>query len=170
MSHLSPGLVSPRLLSLIAAFTALVADQAHKHWMIYSYGIDALQPVAVTPWLSLVLVWNTGISYSLLQLHPMILLVLMLGATVFLGLWMWRSHSRITSVGLGLIVGGALGNAYDRWNYGAVADFFHFHIDTERYGRLSWYVFNIADVAIVAGVALLLYETVFVGETRREKP
>jgi signal peptidase II len=58
-------------------------------------------------------------------------------------------------------VGGALGNAYDRYAYGAVADFFYLFLDTERFGRLSWYVFNIADVAIVAGVALLLYESFF---------
>ena len=58
-------------------------------------------------------------------------------------------------------MGGALGNAYDRYAYGAVADFFYLFLDTERFGRLSWYVFNIADVAIVAGVALLLYESFF---------
>ena len=52
-----------------------------------------------------------------------------------------------------MIVGGALGNAYDRLTYGFVADFYHFHV-----GSFSWYVFNLADVAIVAGVALLLYE------------
>ena len=65
-------------------------------------------------------------------------------------------------MGLGLIAGGALGNLIDRIAYGAVADFFYFFLDTERWGRLSWYVFNIADVAIVAGVVLLLYESVFV--------
>ena len=160
--------MSPRLLSLIAAFVTLVVDQGHKHWMIYSYGIDAVQPVKIAPWLDLVLVWNTGISYSLLQLHPLILLALMLAATALLGVWMWRSRSWPTSLGLGLIVGGALGNAYDRWMYGAVADFFYFHIDTERFGRLSWYVFNLADVAIVAGVGLLMYEMLFAGESRRD--
>jgi signal peptidase II len=57
-------------------------------------------------------------------------------------------------MGLGLIVGGALGNAYDRFTYGAVADFFHFQV-----GGFHWYIFNLADVAIVAGVGLLLYES-----------
>ena len=160
--------MSPRVLGLIAAFLALLADQAHKHWMIYDYGIDALQPIAVTPWLDLILVWNKGISYSWLQLHPMILLALMLAAILFLCLWMWRAQSWLNALGLGLIVGGALGNAYDRWAYGAVADFFHFHLDTEHYGRLSWYVFNVADIAIVAGVGFLLYEALFAGEPKRE--
>jgi signal peptidase II len=79
-----------------------------------------------------------------------------LAATALLGVWLWRSRSRIVGFGLGLIVGGALGNAYDRLAYGFVADFYRFHI-----GSFSWYVFNLADVAIVAGVALLLYDSIF---------
>ena len=73
-------------------------------------------------------------------------------------LWIWlvRSQSWIMVLSLGLIIGGAVGNAIDRVAYGAVADFFRFHV-----GDLSWYVFNLADVAIVAGVALLLLESLF---------
>jgi signal peptidase II len=63
------------------------------------------------------------------------------------------------SSGLGLIIGGALGNAYDRYAHGAVADFFLLHIDTQSWGRLNWYIFNCADIAIVAGVGLLLYDS-----------
>ena len=82
--------------------------------------------------------------------------MLALVAIALLGLWLWRAPNRATGAGLGLIIGGALGNAYDRLAYGAVADFFHFHI-----GAFHWYIFNLADVAIVAGVALLLYESLF---------
>lgn len=118
--------MTPRFIGLIAIFVALVIDQGHKHWMIYSYDINALQPVPVGPWLDLVLVWNKGISYSWLQVHPLILLALMATAVLFLAIWMWRAGSWMTCLGLGLIIGGALGNAYDRWQYGAVADFFLF--------------------------------------------
>ena len=89
-----------------------------------------------------------------IPLRCLALLALSLGATLFLGVWLWRAPRSITTLGLGLIVGGALGNAYDRFAYGAVADFFHFHI-----GTFSWYVFNLADIGIVAGVGLLLYES-----------
>ena len=75
-----------------------------------------------------------------------------LAITALLAVWLWKAADRLTGLALGLIVGGALGNAWDRYAYGAVADFFHFYMDTERWGRVSWYVFNIADVAIVAGV------------------
>ena len=60
----------------------------------------------------------------------------------------------ISAAAIGLVIGGALGNILDRLLYGAVADFFHLH-----WGSWSWYVFNLADLAIVAGVALLLYES-----------
>ena len=80
--------------------------------------------------------------------------VVTLAATAFLGLWLWRTRTKTAALGLGFIVGGALGNAYDRLAYGFVADFYHFHV-----GSFSWYVFNLADAAIVAGVALLICDS-----------
>lgn len=147
-----------RLLGLVLALFALGLDQGHKIWMLEVFDIQNRQPVAVSPNLDLVLAWNKGISYSLLSSETEAgrwgLFALSLSLILVLGLWLWRSHSAAMSGGLGLIIGGALGNAYDRFAYGAVADFFHFHV-----GSFSWYVFNLADVAIVAGVGLLLYES-----------
>jgi signal peptidase II len=155
---------SPRLLGAALAALALVIDQAHKIWMLEVYDIAARQPVRIAPVFDLVLAWNPGVSYSLFAASTdtgrWLLLALTLSVTAGLAIWMWRAPDRLTASGLGLVVGGALGNAWDRYSYGAVADFFHFFLDTERFGRLSWYVFNLADVAIVAGVALLLYESV----------
>ncbi|MEI9915887.1 MAG: signal peptidase II [Methylovirgula sp.] len=68
-------------------------------------------------------------------------------ATACLILWLWRTRLMLTGFGLGLIIGGAVGNAADRLAYGYVADFYHFHV-----GSFSWYVFNLADVAICIGV------------------
>ena len=65
-----------------------------------------------------------------------------------------------TALSLGLIIGGAIGNAIDRLAYGWVFDFVYFHIRTASW-QFNWYVFNLADVAIVAGVAGLLYESLF---------
>jgi signal peptidase II len=92
-------------------------------------------------------------------------LLIAVSIAVSAGLWIWigRTLRPVTAAALGLILGGALGNALDRAVHGAVADFFYFHI-----GRFDWYVFNIADVAIVAGVAALLYESV--RETRDPRP
>jgi signal peptidase II len=81
-------------------------------------------------------------------------------AVALLWIWLARAGSRLTALALGLIIGGALGNAIDRLAYGAVADFVLLHLETAG-GRFNWYVFNLADVAIVAGVALLLYESLW---------
>ena len=159
--------LSPRLLGFLVAAVTLAVDQGHKIWMLDVLDIAARQPVALTPFLDLVMAWNPGISYSLLSAETpegrLALLALSLGATLLLGVWLWRAPRRITTVGLGLIVGGALGNAYDRFAYGAVADFFHFHV-----GGFHWYIFNLADVAIVAGVCLLLYESLVMAEEKGE--
>ena len=86
--------------------------------------------------------------------------LLALKAAAVLLLWFWLAHAkdRLTALALGLIIGGAIGNAIDRLAYGWVADFVFFHISTATW-RFNWYVFNLADVAIVAGVIGLLYES-----------
>jgi signal peptidase II len=152
--------MSSRVVGLLALALTLIVDQSDKLWMLFVYGISERQPVHVGPFLDLIVAWNPGISYSLLRattdVERYLLLALALAAIVLLLVWLWRSRSRPSALALGMIVGGALGNAYDRLAYGAVADFFRFHV-----GELSWYVFNLADVAIVAGVALLLLESLF---------
>ena len=160
--------MTPRGLGLPTALAMLAADQGNKLWLLFSFDIAARQPVALTPFLDLVLAKNPGISYSLFQTSTengrLGLLAVTLAATLALGIWLWTAQTRLTALALGLLVGGALGNATDRFAYGWVADFYHFHI-----GGFSWYVFNLADCGIVAGVAILLYESLL-GSGAREKP
>lgn len=152
--------LSPRLIGAAAALATLALDQANKLWLIFGFGIEARQPVRLAPFLDVILAKNTGISYSLLRAQNewqrYALILFTLSVILFLGAWLWRARTSIVSVSLGLIIGGALGNAIDRIAYGYVADFYHFHL-----GSFSWYVFNLADVAIVLGVGLLLYDSVF---------
>ncbi|WP_363350242.1 signal peptidase II [Methylocystis echinoides] len=155
---------SPRALGLAAVCAAALLDQAHKFWMLHVFGIEGRQPVTVAPFLDLVLSWNYGVSYSLFPAHEGAGRALLLSGqamiVAFLLSWMWRAQSRLTAIALGLVVGGAVGNALDRIARGAVADFFYLHT-TLPVGPLANYVFNVADVAITAGVALLLFETLF---------
>jgi signal peptidase II len=152
--------LNPKLAGIAAAIIALALDQANKLWLIFGFGIEKRQPVRLAPFFDIIFAKNTGISYSLLRAQNdgqrYALILFTLAVTLFLAIWLWRSQSLIVSISLGLIIGGALGNAIDRLAYGFVADFYHFHI-----GSFSWYVFNIADVAIVAGVGLLLYDSLF---------
>jgi len=109
-----------------------------------------------------VLTWNTGISYGLFrQQGPFgqgALLALKAVAVVLLWIWLARTSSRIAALSLGLIIRGALGNAIDRLASRAVAHLVLFHVTTTTFS-FNWYVFNLADVAIVAGVIGLLFET-----------
>ena len=109
--------------------------------------------------------WNHGISYSLFSTKDDIARIALLSAQLAiicgLSVWLCLARQRITSLGLGLIIGGALGNATDRLLRGAVADFFFLHT-TLPVGPLANYVFNLADVAITLGVALLLFESFIV--------
>src|SRR6266849_8072286 len=147
---------------LAVAVAAAAIDQAAKLWLLFIYDLGGRGIVTLTPFLDLLLTWNTGISYGLFRqegsLGQWALLALKAIAVVLLWIWLSRAASRLTALSLGLIIGGAIGNAIDRFAYGAVADFVLFHVTTESFS-FNWYVFNLADVAIVAGVVGLLYET-----------
>lgn len=155
---------------LVVILVSAAADQALKLWLLRVFDIGARQPVRVGPFIDLVLAWNTGISFSLLpQVGP-------LGQWALLGvkliavllLWVWLSHatSRMTALALALIIGGAIGNGIDRVIHGAVVDFVLFHITTASW-TFRWYVFNLADVAIVAGVVGLLYESIVIRDAAK---
>ena len=145
-------------LGVVVALLSLIADQIHKSWMLHIYKITQKDVVPITPFLDLVLVWNKGISYGLFQQDNLpgrlALVIFAILASLALLAVLAQAETRVMAVSIGLIIGGALGNAADRLIYGAVADFISLH----AYG-FYWYVFNIADVAIVAGVVGLLYDS-----------
>jgi signal peptidase II len=147
---------------LAAAAAACVIDQASKLWLLQVFDLADKSVVHVAPFVDFVLTWNTGISYGWFQqegpLGQGALLALKAVAVALLWIWLARSVSRLSALSLGLIIGGAIGNAIDRLAYGAVADFVLLHAETATW-RFNWYVFNLADVAIVAGVVGLLYES-----------
>ncbi len=156
-------LEAPRLLpGVIAALLTLALDQASKLWLLFVFDIAHRGTVQVTPFFDLVLAWNIGISFGWFQndspLAQTALMVVKAVAVIALGIWMARSRTLLATVGLGLIIGGAIGNAIDRFAYGAVLDFALFHLQIAG-NTYNWYVFNLADTAIVAGVAALLYDS-----------
>jgi signal peptidase II len=151
-------------LGLVVAVLSAAVDQASKLWLLYVFDLPARAPVRLTPFLDLVMTWNKGISYGLFQQEGVfgqwVLMAIKAAAIVLLWVWLARTGSRLTAVALGLITGGAVGNAIDPFMHEGVADFVLFHITTQTI-HFNWYVFNFADTAIVAGVAGLLYESLF---------
>jgi signal peptidase II len=163
-SRLGPG--------IIAAIAVLILDQASKVWLLFVFDIAHRGAMRVTPFFDLVLAWNVGISFGWFQNDSQIaqisLMVIKAVAVIVLAIWMARSRTSIATLALGLIIGGAVGNGIDRFAYGAVVDFalFHLQIGGNTY---NWYVFNLADVAIVAGLAALLYDS-FLGVAAAKAP
>jgi len=156
----------------LAALVTLVLDQASKYWLLNVLDIAERAPVRVTPFFDLVLQWNIGISFGLLQNDSPAaqfgLMLVKVVAVIALAIWMARSQTILATLALGLIIGGAIGNAIDRIAYGAVVDFALFHVQIGQ-NTFNWYVFNLADAAIVAGVMALLYDS-FLGLPAAKAP
>lgn len=168
--HLTSWLWGPlSRLGMWWAVSTLIIDQSHKWWMLAVYRIQDRGRVAVTPFLDLVYLKNPGISYGLLPLDSWQGQWLLAGfaglAVLAMAVWLARGvNTRLVAASLGLIMGGAAGNAIDRLVLGGVADFIQVH----AFG-FYWYVFNIADAAIVAGVCGLLYDSVGLSRNRAAK-
>ncbi|MBB4261709.1 MULTISPECIES: signal peptidase II [unclassified Bradyrhizobium] len=164
--------MTPLRAGILAALVTLVADQASKLWLLNVFDLARRGVVKVTPFFDLVLAWNIGISFGWLQndgqAAQLALMAVKAIAVVALAIWMARSHTRLATIALGLIIGGAIGNGIDRLAYGAVVDFALLHIEIGG-NTYNWYVFNVADVAIVAGVAGLLYDS-FLGVPAAKAP
>jgi len=157
---------------LAVALGGIILDQTVKLWLLYGFELDLKGRVPMLPFFDLILAWNKGISYGLFQqdgaLGRWLLTAIKVLAVVVLWGWLAKAATRLTAAALGLIIAGAAGNAIDRVLHGAVVDFALLHITTATW-RFNWYVFNLADVAIVAGVAILLYESL-IGDRAAKAP
>ncbi len=146
-------------LGLGLALIVLLGDQASKYWILNGLDLPALGSVALLPVLNLTMVWNHGVTFGLMAglggAGPWLLTAVAVGVVLLLGVWMRRTDRRPVAAAQGAIVGGAIGNVIDRLRFGAVVDFIHAH----AFGW-SWYVFNVADAAIVCGVGVLLLDGV----------
>jgi len=153
-------------LGLAIAALAFGFDQTVKWWLLAVVNMPERQQITLAPFFDLRMAWNRGVSYGLLTTHVQGLLVATsLFASCLLWLWLCRTNKPLPAAALGLVIGGALSNALDRLVHGAVADFFYFHLNGLQLAVLD-FVFNPADVAIVAGVALLLYDSTFGSQDR----
>jgi signal peptidase II len=155
-STLSPT----RRLAVCYALALLVtaADQLHKWYMLDVINITETAPIRVFPFFNYVMVWNPGISFGMFRdnshtayifsgLAALIILVL--------SVWLYRTSSRLMIIAIGVVIGGAIGNVIDRLRFGAVADFFDFHVM-----GYHWPAFNIADAMVFTGALLLCIESV----------
>ena len=148
-----------RRLGLGLAFATMALDQLTKWWIV-NFVMNPPSVIEVTPFFNLVLGLNRGVSFGMFSsdsnLSRWLLTALALAIVCALAVWLWRAEKPWLAVALGLIIGGAIGNVIDRAMVGAVVDFFDFHA-----ADYHWPAFNVADMAITCGAAVLIWDSVF---------
>lgn len=148
-----------RRLGLAIAIAVILLDQLSK-WLVLTQAMTPPRVVEVASFFNLTLAWNRGVSFSMLNLEaaywPWVLSALALAITGALIAWLWSLRQTLPAIGVGLVIGGALGNVIDRVRFGAVMDFLDFH-----YAGYHWPSFNLADTSIGIGVAALLVDALF---------
>lgn len=149
---------SSRWWGLGLAAVLLAADQASKLWIVNTVMAQGDTVIPVTSFLNIVMAWNPGVSFGMLSgvLTPWTLLGFSVLFSIVLGVWLWKTPVLWLRLGLGAMIGGALGNAIDRVRWGAVADF----VDVHALGWHFW-AFNVADAAISTGAAILILDSLF---------
>jgi signal peptidase II len=165
--------VSPYFrIGLVFAALLLVADQVSKWWILEVVELPLRRNIPLLEWgpvgLDLTMVWNRGVTFGLLSgdgpWNHVILAAIALVVAGFLLRWLWRAETRWVGLALGAVIGGAIGNVIDRLRFGAVVDF----VDVHGWGW-HWYVFNIADAAIVCGVLALVGDALIRPESKRKE-
>tara|TARA_B100000315_G_scaffold142890_1_gene131891 strand:- start:5968 stop:6462 length:495 start_codon:yes stop_codon:yes gene_type:complete len=151
---------------LIAALV-IVLDQATKWWILEGIMVPP-RVIPITPFFNLLLTWNNGVSFGLFNnnnnLNALLLSLLALVIVVFLFFWLRKAENKRMAGGLGLIIGGALGNVIDRGLHGAVVDFLDFYIDAHH-----WPAFNVADSCITVGAIFLIFDSLFSPKPKQTK-
>lgn len=142
----------------------IIVDKISK-WWILGFVMQPPQIIPLTPFFNLVLVWNPGISFGFLDsggwLSDWFLPLAAVAISAVLAVWLYRVRHLRAAVGIGLIIGGAMGNLIDRLQYGAVVDFLDLYAwDTH------WPAFNLADSAITVGAAVLILDSLFEKEKK----
>jgi signal peptidase II len=156
------------LLGLLSGLVVLAADQASKYWVLHGIDLPEVGQIVLLPVLNLTFVRNSGVTFGLLNGYGtwsyLVLAAVALAVVAALGVWLRRAESPLVAVSLGAIAGGAIGNVIDRLRFGSVVDFIDAHV-----GSLHWYVFNVADAAIVCGVAALVLDNFLPVHRKQEK-
>lgn len=150
------------------AVLLFLADQALKAVMIGPLALQAVQQIYLLPILNLTWVENYGVALGMFRAGHDAERWILVGVTsviaAVVGVWITREKNRMDVMGLGLVLGGALGNIVDRVRFGYVVDFIDFHIG----GFRPFLVFNLADAAITIGILVLLARAFFTRDAKAE--
>lgn len=135
-------------------------DRVSKILILKSFLNNSLSEIYINSFLNLSLVWNSGIGFGLLQIEPNIFYstvsIIIASINLILIYWMITTSNYVESIFISIILGGALGNLFDRYYYSSVPDFIDLH-----YESFHWFTFNIADIFITIGIIGLIIIDLF---------
>ena len=140
--------------NLLIVLSIFLFDRLSKVYVIYLNDKLLGTEIFSSKFLNINLIWNEGIAFGLLSFNEKIfynLLTFVILIIILIIFFMVLRSYRLKKYSLLMILGGALGNVYDRIFYGAVPDFIDFHI-----GNFHWFIFNVADIFITIGVILMI--------------
>jgi signal peptidase II len=155
-------------LNLAIILIIFIFDRATKLYILKLAEVETSVDIYITPYLNLFLIWNKGIAFGLFSIDASIIynfITILIGLIIITILFMMLKNKSVQRYFFALIVGGALGNFYDRVVYTAVPDFIDLH-----FYDFHWFVFNVADIFITIGVfCLILVELFFNNKNINEK-
>ena len=155
-------------LNLVIILIVFIFDRATKLYILKLAEVETSVDIYITPYLNLFLIWNKGIAFGLFSIDASIIynsITILIGLIIITILFMMLKSKSVQRYFFALIVGGALGNFYDRVVYTAVPDFIDLH-----FYDFHWFVFNVADIFITIGVfCLILVELFFNNKNINEK-
>lgn len=153
----------PAFWGCVCVTLTFVLDQLSK-WFLLAHVMNPPRNIPITSFFDIVMAFNRGVSFSLFSQDTrtgvLVLCAVALVIVVVLSYWMLRAPTKLLSLALGLMIGGALGNMLDRLRIGAVVDFLYFHWENHGFPA-----FNVADTAITIGVGLVLLDSFLEGRS-----
>ena len=152
-------MVKRNIFNILIVLTIFIIDRATKLLMIKAAEPNYDLNILVTPFLNLNLIWNDGIAFGLFSFNEKVyynlITFIIFAITLIIIFFMLRSKG-LEKIGFLMIIGGSLGNLFDRLYYSSVPDFIDFH-----YNNFHWFIFNVADIFISLGVIVLLILEIF---------
>jgi signal peptidase II len=155
------------LLEIVTVLLIFLADRASKIYILRIAEVESVVDIYVNPYLNFYLIWNKGIAFGILSLEETFAYNLITAAitiiTIIVLILCFKNRG-LKRYCFMSILGGSMGNLFDRWYYSAVPDFIDFHIN-----QFHWFIFNVADIFITLGIVCLIYAEIFLDKGKNEK-
>ena len=146
-------------INLSLVFFIFISDRLSKIYVINESTKNSNDYILESNYLNIRLIWNEGVAFGLFSFDDKVLyhsLTLLISIIILVIFYMIITNSGLKKYSLILVIGGALGNFYDRIFFGAVPDFIDFHIN-----NFHWFIFNLADIFITLGILFMIVLEIF---------